>query len=530
MIMANIQLIAPGTALAARSLDELGGKAFNLAALAEAGLPVPPAFVLPTAWCRRVRSGELPRAELEAALRSGVRHLEALTGRSFGGSRKPLVVSVRSGAAVSMPGMLETVLDVGITDSSVEGLIRSTGNPRLAWDCYRRLIGLYAEVVGGLPIEPFDRLLHSAVQSDGAATERSLDYAMLRRTVHAMLDLFQELGGARFPQDPYDQLLCATEAVFRSWDAPKAVEYRRRNAIDDDAGTAVIIQAMVYGNAGPRSGAGVGFTRDPATGEDALYLEFQFDSQGEDVVAGRHVVDGTERLRARLPSVLGRLGTLRRELEALFHDVQDFEITVEQGQLYLLQTRHAKRTPWAAVKIAVDLVRDGVATPAEALRTLEGVDLATVARSRVAHDGLQPIGRGIVASLGVASGPVALDIAAAKRFADEGTRPILVRRETTTSDIAGLHAAAGLLTALGGRTAHAAVVARQLGIVSLVGCSTLQIDEAHHCCSIGGVTFNEGDVMGLDGNEGAIYAGKLDIVLDRPTEALNEIRRWSLSS
>jgi pyruvate,orthophosphate dikinase len=521
--MSAIHLIVPGRPSGPATLEDLGGKAFNLAALAGAGMSVPPAFVLPTSWCRRYRSGGLPRAELEAALADGIAQLEKATGLGFGSPRTPLVVSVRSGAAVSMPGMLETVLDVGLTDLAVAGLIRRTGNPRLAWDCYRRLIGLYAEVVAGLAPAPFDALVDREVQHEAGET---LDYAALRQLTHAMLATFRDLAGQPFPQDPHLQLAGAAEAVFRSWDAPKAVEYRRRNAIDDAAGTAVTIQAMVFGNAGPLSGSGVGFTRDPATGEDALYLEFQFDAQGEDVVAGRHVVDGTKKLRSRLPAVQSRLDTLRRDLEALFRDVQDFEFTVEQGRLYLLQTRRAKRTPWAALQIAVDLVKEGLITPAEALQRLDGIDLATVARSRVSSEAVQPVGRAIVASLGVASGPVVFDTETAKRFVARGDHPILVRRETTTADVAGLPDVAGLLTALGGRTAHAAVVARQLGTVCLVGCTALEIDEAQRCCTIGGTVFREGDVIGLDGNAGAIYAGRLEVVLERPTAALAAIGGW----
>ncbi|HLY55495.1 MAG TPA: PEP/pyruvate-binding domain-containing protein [Stellaceae bacterium] len=525
--MTDTVIIAPGVAAAPATLDEIGGKAFYLAALAQARLPVPPAFVLKTEWCRRHRRGELQPDELAAALKHGVVQLERITGLGFGSARKPLVVAVRSGAKVSMPGMLETVLDIGLNDTTVEGLIRATGNPRLAWDSYRRLVGLYAEVVAGLPPGPFEALTNEALEAASVLSVRDLDYAALRKLARAMLDRYRHMRGEPFPQEPQVQLAGAAEAVLRSWDAPKAAEYRRQMGIDDDIGTAVLVQTMVFGNAGPRSGAGVGFTRDPATGKDELYLDFQFNAQGEDVVAGRHAVDNVALLKARLPSVWTELDRLRHDLERQFRDAQDFEMTVQEGRLYLLQTRRAKRTPWAAVQIAVDLVRAGVATPAEGLRSLDGIDLATVARSRVVGAGARAVGRATAASLGVASGPIALDAEAAARHAASGRAPILVRRDTTTSDIGAMKVAAGVLTAFGGKTSHAAVVARQLGIVCLVGCSALEIDPEGRACTIGSLTLREGDMIGLDANEGTIYAGAVDTVTDRPTEALAEIRRWS---
>jgi len=519
--------ILPGELLPAGEEAEVGNKAWNLMRMAAAGLPVPPGFVLPTAWCgtRRPRE-EMARGDV---LGQGIARLERTTGLSFGSSRRPLLVSVRSGAAVSMPGMMETVLDVGVNDETVEGLVRLTGNPRLAWDSYRRLIQGFAEVVQGLPTGPFDALIQDALATEGAENERTLDHRALRRLAGAMLARFRELAGLPFPQSPTDQLARATDAVFRSWDAPKAAEYRRLNRIDDAIGTAVTVQTMVFGNAGGMSGAGVGFTRDPATGEDTPYLDFQFNGQGEDVVAGRLAMGDTDRLRLTLPAVWDQLEAIRRQLEAMFGDVQDFEFTVQDGRLFLLQTRRAKRTPWAALKIAIDLVAEGLIQPKEALDRLDGIDLNTVARSHLSLPRTAPLARATVAGIGVVAGRIALDPDAAKRFADGGDPTILVRRETTTADILGMANAAGILTALGGRTSHAAVVARQLGKVCLVGCAALSIDPSGRTCRIEQHEFAEGDWLTLDGDQGAVYAGRLEVVVERPEAALASVARWHAS-
>jgi pyruvate,orthophosphate dikinase len=535
----GLVMIAPGVTPNGAGADVLGNKAFNLLLMAAAGLPVPPGFVLPTAWCRRfrraasgspARGGPLPRTEASEAARSvladGVARLERLTGLGFGSARRPLLLSVRSGARVSMPGMMETVLDIGMNEQTVAGLIRATGNPRLAWDSYRRLVQGYAEVVAGVPAERLDGAVRAALAENDVEDERELDHVALQGLAEQLLALFADATGAAFPRDPLEQLSRAAEAVFASWDTPRATAYRAMYGIDDDAGTAVTVQTMVYGNAGGTSGAGVGFTRDPATGADELYLDFQFNAQGEDVVAGRRALVGSNRLRAVLPLIWARLEALRGELEALFGDAQDFEFTVQDGVLFLLQTRAAKRTPWAAVRIAVDLVSGGVVSPEAALGRLADIDLSRVTRTRLRAPDTAPLGRGIVASLGVASGPIALDNAAAARFHAAGTEAILVRMETTTDDVTGMADAAGLLTALGGRTSHAAVVARQLGRVCLVGCADLTLDLTARTCSIGGKTLAEGDVITLDGNEGTIHAGRLEVVTERPEAEIAVIEGW----
>lgn len=515
--------IAAGATLPPGGAEAVGSKAFNLARMAVAGLPVPPAFVLPTAWCRRRATADDPT--LTAALDAGIAGLEAATGLHFGARRRPLLVSVRSGAAVSMPGMLETVLDVGLNGDSVEGLVLLTGNPRLAWDCYRRFVEGYAEVVAGLPPGPFEAIMAQAMAEAGVESARALDHRSLRRATLAMLERFHALAGAPLSPDPRVQLRMTAAAVFRSWDAPKAATYRRLNGIADDAGTAVTVQTMVFGNAGGTSGAGVGFTRDPTTGARDLYFGFVFNGQGEDVVAGRQVLPDGGRLRRRLPAVFAALEGVCRTLETLFGDVQDFEFTLQTGSLWLLQTRRAKRMPWAALRIAVDLVQEGLVTPQEALARLADLDLQAVAHTSFAAAGAQPLARAQAAGNGVACGAIALDTPAAERLAAAGP-VILVRPETATADIAGIALAAGILTGSGGRTSHAAVVARQLGKVCLVACPALSIDLEGRVCRIGGQTFSEGDFLSLDGNDGAVYAGSLTVVTERPDRELAVVESW----
>ncbi len=341
-----------------------------------------------------------------------------------------------------------------------------------------------------------------------------------------MLDCFRTLTGSAFPADPREQLEAAAAAVFRSWDAPKAASYRRLNGISDAAGTAVTVQTMVYGNAGGLSGAGVGFTRNPATGAREFYFDFQFNAQGEDVVAGRHKLRDNERLRLVLPAIWTRLNDICRELEGLFGDAQDFEFTIQSGILFLLQARRAKRTDWAAVAIAVDMVAEQLLTPEEALKQLDEIDLGTVARTSFGQPVPEILAMAEVAGMGVASGAICLDSEAVKRFSSMAIPAILVRRDTVTADIEGMALAAGILTASGGRTSHAAVVARQLGKACLVACPGLEIDLDRRQCRIGGQLLNEGDFVSLDGNTGAVYAGQLAPLIDRPEKALAIIAGW----
>lgn len=517
--------ILPGIKLPGGGAEEVGNKAWNLMRMTAAGLPVPAAFVLPAGWSSRLRS-EPDHANLKLVMSSGIADLETATGLRFGSRRRPLLVSVRSGSAASMPGMLETVLNIGINTDTVEGLIASTGNPRLAWDCYRRLVQNYAEVVEHLPRGPFDELVNQAVVKEGVEAEHELGYDALRRLTNDLLERFRELRGLPFVSDPFEQLERATVAVFDSWRAPKAIAYRNANGIAHDSGTAATIQRMVFGNAGGASGAGVAFTRNPATGVPELYLDFEFNTQGEDVVAGRFTACGSRRLRSTLPLIWTQLERTAQKLEALFRDAQDFEFTLQSGRLYLLQTRSARRTSWAALRIAVDQVDECLISPAEAMSRLASIDLDLVARTRLEVSHAEPLAMAQVAAIGIAVGVVALDSIAAKRMASTGAPVILVRRELETDDIDGIINAAGILTATGSRTCHASVVARQLNKVCLVACPGLEIDLARRSCRIGGKTIHEGEFLCLDGNAGAVYAGRLAMITERPERELFRIARW----
>jgi pyruvate, orthophosphate dikinase len=522
--------ILPGARRLECGPDEVGSKAWGLMQMAAAGIAVPPAFVLPAWWCREYRSGKLDEAALNEALGAGIATLEAATGLRFGCPRRPLLVSVRSGAAASMPGMMETVLDVGLNDETVEGLIGLTGNPRLAWDSYRRLVEGYSEVVLGQPPSPWDELIGQALAREEVERARDLDFVALRQLTRDMLARTRDLTGRLFPQDPHEQLQQAAIAVFRSWDAPKATAYRKLNGIDDGAGTAATIQRMVFGNASGASGSGIGFTRNPATGERALYVDFLFHAQGEDVVSGRYAARDHERLRRTLPAVWKQLASTGQSLEQLFADAQDFEFTLESGALYILQTRDAKRTPWAALRIATDLVEEHLISRAEALSRLAGIDIESVTRTRLASPPGEPLAHASIAGVGVASGAIALDTEYAKRIAAQQRPVILVRPDAATADIEGMAAAAGILTATGGRTSHAAVVARQLGKVCLVGCQDLTIDFDRRVCHIGGQSIREGDLLSLDANDGTIYAGRLATVIERPEREIAAIRSWQQAS
>ena len=529
----RVYLIGAGAALAAgASPEEMGFKAYNLARMATVGMPVPAAFVLSTAFCRDyyAAKGALPEG-FRDLLRGNLRELERLSGLSFGGERRPLLVSVRSGAAVSMPGMLDTVLNVGLNDATVAGLVRMTGNPRLAWDSYRRLIQSFAEVVHGAKPDVFDEALARQLKSARLASASELDFVALRELATDSLELYRQLTGESFPQAPLDQLMAAVEAVFRSWSAKKALEYRRIHRLQGVAGTAVCVQTMVYGNSGGTSGSGVAFTRDPATGENALYMDFLFNAQGDDVVSGRHEVGDRAQIGALLPEVMQQIEAVRKRLEAEFGDLQEFEFTVQNGQLFMLQTRNGKRTPLAALRIAVEMVAEGLLEPAAALERLDGYKLEAIQTESIrAKDGQAPLARAISAGVGVAVGEIALDSEAARRRAAAGKLVILVREDTSTEDVTGIASAAGILTARGGRTAHAAVVARQMGKVCLVGCRELAIDLAKRSCSIGGKVLREGQVISLDGGGGGVYSGAVEIVRAKPERDLAAIASWRAKS
>jgi pyruvate,orthophosphate dikinase len=515
-----------GVATPQMGADAIGSKAAQLTVMSRLGLPVPPAFVMPTRFCAPINDGDgTALAALKDGLRQGIAQLEAATGRHFGDRRRPLLVSVRSGAAKSMPGMLETILNVGLNPDSLRGLIRLTGNPRLAWDSYRRFIQGYAEVVLELSPSLFEAALAEMLKSEEVGGEADLDAEALERLTQSYREIAQHAAKARLPDDPMEQLLAAALAVFRSWESPRAQEYRRLNALEDLSGTAVTVQAMVFGNAGSRSGAGVAFSRNPATGAAGLYVDFVLDAQGEDVVSGRRSPGDAALLAARLPRIVGDLAAGAKRLERECGDLQDIEFTVEEGRLYFLQTRSAKRTPRAALQCAIDLVHEGIIDAATGLSRIGDIDLAKAGTTRFLDRG-PAIAKAVSASPGMASGRVAFDSRRAKELAADGGPVILIRRDISTEDIAGLAVAEGILTAIGARTAHAAVVARQLGKVCLVACPALEVTDGARQCRIGGHELREGDWLSLDGESGEISLGQGRIVSDPPEAALAEIARW----
>ena len=517
-----------GAGEAATSAEAIGFKAFNLWRIARLGLPVPPAFTLGTEYCRQYfRRGRRAPDGFRELLASNIRHLEQSSGLIFGGVRKPLLVSVRSGAPVSMPGMLDTVLDVGLNEQTLRGLVRMTGNPRVAWDSYRRLVQAFGEIVHHRPTSEFDTVCAEQVRLLGLEHVADMDFRQLADLTKAYRELFEDRTGGGFPQPPIEQLEAAVVAVWESWTSEKAVAYRRLNGIPDDIGTAVTVQRMVFGNAAGASGSGVGFTRDPASGENRIYLDFIFNAQGEDLVSGCADAADIALLADAFPSIYAEIVRVARALEREFRDLQEFEFTIENGRVFILQTRSGKRTPWAALRIAVELVAEGIIESDEALARLSAMDLDDITRTRIesiADDRL--LGCATTAGLGVASGCIALDAELARSMANQGKSVILVRHTASTADIAGIAVASGLLTAVGGRTSHAAVVARQLNKVCLVGCSALSVDLDRRRCSIGARAFSEGDIISLDGDSGQVFAGEAKVVVEKPVEWLAIVAGW----
>lgn len=497
--------------------DNMGSKAYNLLRMADIGLPVPPALVIGTHYTQSPDECLLP------VFTVGLPALEEATNLVFGDAHKPLIVSVRSGAPVSMPGMMETLLNIGLCDQTAPGLLRQTGNPRLVWDAYRRLIASYGEVVTGLPASLFEDEIELVTQG---RDERLLDFNELRNLTRRFLTLYQQHAGQAFPQDVNEQLSGAIRAVFASWHVQKAQEYRKLNQIDPSMGTAVTVQRMVFGNSGGHSGAGVGFTRDPMTGERRLWVDFLANAQGEDVVSGRRNAHGHQVLANVAPDAWRKLEESTQALEREFTDMQDFEFTVQDGELHMLQTRPGKRTPMAAARIALDLMDEGMidaAVTLERTSALQEEDLGTV---RLATQGdpnsqVRPLGQAIPACPGVVSGEIALDCQRAAARNAQDASIVLVRQDAQTGDIAALESSVGLLTQRGARTSHAAVVARQLAKVCLVGCESLRIDLTARSVRFGDLLLHEGDVITLDGNEGMVYPGSVAAVMV-PDEALLE--------
>ena len=524
-----MQIARIGSGSAERySAEVVGAKAANLARMATLGLPVPPAFVLPIELCAAITNREPDGAKkLADGIVEGIEFLENATGRVFGDRRRPLLVSVRSGAARSMPGMLDTVLDVGCTSAAVRGLVHMSGDPGFAHDCRRRFLESYGGVVLGLKQAAFSALLDELLKAEDAASVHMLDSAALEQLAASYQHVIEEEDGA-LSDDPMDQLKAAVEAVHRSWMSERARTYRKLEHLEFLQGTAVAVQAMVFGNSGAASGAGVAFSRDPSSGATDPVIEVLFESQGEDVVSGRYNPDTEDAIARTLPGVASQLRGALAQLEQEFRDIQDVEFTIEKGKLWFLQTRAAKRTPQAAVRFAVDLVNEKLIAPAEALQRLNGVDLASLTRTRLTDAGMA-VAHGTGASIGIAVGRVAFDADSAARLAAGGQPVILVRPDTSTADVAGFAVSAGILAAVGGRTAHAALVARQMGRPCIVGCTDLTVDAACHTAQLADTTIHEGDWLSMDAGTGSVHLGRAGVVSERPDAELAEIERWRIA-
>ena len=507
--------------------DQLGGKGLGLAEMTHMGLPVPAGFTVTTDACRAyMAEGALPEG-LTEQLDEGIHRLEQKTGRRFGSGDDPLLVSVRSGAAISMPGMMDSVLDLGLSDAAAEGLARTTGNPHFAFDSYRRLIQMYGEVVDGVDGHRFEDALTELKAQRGAVADTDLTANDLRALVETYKGIYTDALGREFPQDARTQLRAAVEAVFHSWQNPRARVYRELNGISDTIGTAVNIVQMVFGNAGDRSATGVVFSRDPATGEKTLYGEFLVDAQGEDVVAGIRAPQPIAQLEQLMPRAYAEFHTAMDELERHYRDVQDVEFTVEQDRLYILQTRSAKRTAAAALKAAVDMANEGLITRDEAVLRIDPDALTQILHPMVDPSAAVDVAAtGIPASPGAAVGIVVFDPdVAALRGKDEDV--ILVRFDTTPDDIHGLAAAQGILTAHGGMASHAAVVARGMGKPCVAGCDTLRIDEAAGVCTIGEQVVHEGETITVDGSGGRVLIGIAPLVQPGANLDLETILTWA---
>ncbi|QWG11166.1 pyruvate, phosphate dikinase [Bradyrhizobium sediminis] len=514
-----------GVSTEQHSADAIGAKAANLARMAALGLPVPPAFVLPVKLCTAIIDGDAhAERHLRDGLKGGIEFLESATGKRFGDVSQPLLVSVRSGAARSMPGMLDTVLDVGCTSTAVQGLIRSSGRPRLAWDCRRRFLESYTETVLGLDPGPFAARLAELIASEGVTDDRELDSEALERLAGDQLALIEDRDDD-WLEDATAQLDSAARAVYRSWTSERAQAYRRLQKLDDLRGTAVTVQAMVFGNGGLSSGAGVAFSRDPSTGQPQPMIDLVLDAQGEDVVSGRRTPDTEETFARAMPTIAAELKDILKRLEREFGDVQDVEFTIEDGKLWILQTRSAKRTPRAAIRIAIDLVNERLMTRSEALQRLDGIDLAALVQVSLASAD-DPVTAGIGASGGIAVGRAAFCSESAQRLAAAGDPVILMRPDTSTADVAGFAVAAGIVTSVGARTAHAALVARQMGKPCVVGCSGMTIDGAADRAQLAGTTISGSDWITIDGDSGKLYLGRRETIATRPEAELAEIAGW----
>ncbi len=493
--------------------DLLGGKGANLAEMTSLGMPVPSGFTIITEACTRYyEDGKSIAPEILSDLLIYMTKLETMTGKRFGSKHNPLLVSVRSGARASMPGMMDTILNLGLNDRVVEGLTELTGNERFAYDSYRRFIQMFSDVVMELPKSNFEIIIDEMKKERGIELDTDFTTEDLKEMVTRFKAYYKAQKGTDFPEDPEEQLIEAVKAVFRSWDNPRAVYYRRLNDIPASWGTAVTVQSMVFGNMGEDSGTGVAFSRNPATGESRLYGEFLMNAQGEDVVAGIRTPQSIDQLKEVMPEVYAQFTRIVYILEDHYHDMQDMEFTIERGRLYMLQTRNGKRTATAALKIACDLVDENKITPQEAVMMLDPKTLDALLHPTFDTKALakaKPVATGLPASPGAASGQVVFTAAEAHQVSTTGQKVILVRLETSPEDIEGMHIAEGILTARGGMTSHAAVVARGMGACCVSGCKELEVNEEEGYFIAGDVRINRGDFISIDGATGHVYAEEI---------------------
>ncbi|NLU51332.1 MAG: pyruvate, phosphate dikinase [Clostridiaceae bacterium] len=511
----------------------LGGKGANLAEMTGLGLPVPRGFTVTTDACTRYYAdGKKIAKDIEDQIYEYLSKLEKIVEKQFGNPENPLLVSVRSGARASMPGMMDTILNLGLNNEVVEGLAKLTNNRRFAYDSYRRFIQMFSDVVMGIEKNKFEHLLEKMKEEKGVKLDTELDANDLEKLVGQFLELYKKEKGEEFPQDPKVQLLEAVKAVFRSWDNPRAIYYRRMNDIPSDWGTAVNVQEMVYGNMGDDSGTGVAFTRNPSTGEKKLYGEFLMNAQGEDVVAGIRTPQSIDMLKETNPQAYEQFVKIAEILEKHYRDMQDMEFTIERGKLFMLQTRNGKRTAQAALKIAVDLVNEGLITKEEAILKVEPKQLDSLLHPNFETKALKeakPIAKGLPASPGAATGKIYFTADEAAAAYEKGEKQvILVRVETSPEDIEGMHVSQGILTSRGGMTSHAAVVARGMGRCCVAGCGEIKIDEEKKIFTDKeGNVYKEGDWISLDGSTGNVYAGKLPTVEPELTGYFGTLMQWA---
>ena len=509
----------------------LGGKGANLAEMTNLGLPIPQGFTVTTEACTDYyNNGRAISEDIQQQIFTALADLEKKQGKKFGDTENPLLVSVRSGARASMPGMMDTILNLGLNDVAVEGFAKKTGNPRFAYDSYRRFIQMFSDVVMEVPKSLFERVLDEIKAAKQVKFDMELTAEDLQEVIARFKAIYKDKMGEDFPQDPKVQLMEAVKAVFRSWDNERAIVYRRMNDIPGDWGTAVNVQAMVFGNMGETSGTGVAFTRNPSTGAKGIYGEYLINAQGEDVVAGIRTPQPITKLEQDLPECYKQFMEIAMKLEAHYRDMQDMEFTIENGKLFFLQTRNGKRTAQAALQIACDLVDEGVITPQEAVTRIEAKSLDQLLHPTFDPEALKAgevIGQALPASPGAAAGKVYFTAEDAKQAHEQGERVVLVRLETSPEDIEGMHASEGILTVRGGMTSHAAVVARGMGTCCVSGCGDIAINEDDKVFELGGYTFHEGDYISLDGSTGKIYKGDIKTMEASVSGNFGRIMDWA---